>query len=91
MFPGEEDHSVKALGFDRSLEALGVRIQVRALRRKLDAMNAGCRERLGELRRVQRVTIMDEITFPDEEAVKAVRQIPRLGSSILRLNRERFL
>ena len=40
-------------------------------------MNSRRGERLRERCRVQRVTIMDEVTFPDEEPRKTVCQIPR--------------
>ena len=76
MLLAEEDHSIKAFGFDRSHETLRVGIQVWAFRRKLDATHAGRRERLCELRCVQRIAIVDEVMLPEEETVKAVRQIP---------------
>ncbi len=40
MLPTEENLSIKAFEFDRSHEALSVRVQIRAFRRKLDATNA---------------------------------------------------
>ena len=76
VLAAEENHPIEALGFDRFHETLGVRIQVRTLRGELDASNAGRRERHRKLCRVQRVTIMDKISFADEKPVKAVRQIP---------------
>ena len=73
----EDDHSIKALRFDRSDETLSVSVQVRTFRWEFHTTDTSSRERRRKLRRVQRVTIMNEVTFLEEESVKAVCQIPR--------------
>ena len=73
----EDDHSIKALRFYRSDETFSEGVQVQAFRWEFHTTDTSSRERRRKLRRVQRVTIMNEIAFPEEESVKAVCQIPR--------------
>ena len=56
----EEDHSIQALGLDRSDESLSVSVQIRTPRRELQATHTRGGERTSQLCRVQRVTIVDE-------------------------------
>jgi hypothetical protein len=77
MPPPEEDHSIKALGFDRPDISLGVSIQIRTLGWELHATHARRGERTRKLCRVQRVTIVDEVTFSIEESGTTVCQVSR--------------
>jgi hypothetical protein len=54
-----EQHFVQALALDRQHEPLGVRVQVRTVRRQLDVFDARAAEYLAELMREERIAIVD--------------------------------
>ena len=71
----ERDDVPQALGLDRTDEALGVRVQVRASRRKAKQLHVGGREQRLELGRVQRVPVHDQVASLPEEAARHVGEV----------------
>jgi hypothetical protein len=78
----KENHSVKALVFDRPDETFGERIQIRRSCRQRQRFHAGVPESRSELRGVFPVTVHDQISLATQESVlvidemDATRQLP---------------
>src|SRR5690349_13921010 len=71
----ERNELVKAFGFDREHEALRDRIQVRALRRQLEAPDAGRAKDRAKRLSEQRVAVMDQVALASQDSVDAVGQV----------------
>src|SRR5262245_15133012 len=73
----EGNELVEALGFEREHEAFRHGIQIRALRRQLEALGARGSEDRAKRRGEQRVAVMNQVALAAQEPVDAVGQVAR--------------
>jgi hypothetical protein len=73
----EEHELVRTLALDRQDEPFGVGVQVRAVRRQLDTLDASSAEQVTELASEQRIASVDHIAHIAQEPVDAVGEVAR--------------
>ena len=71
----KEDHSLQTLLFNRPHESLGESVQVRRTRRKRHGLDSRLSENSRERRGVERISILDEVSFLYQDSVFAVGHV----------------
>src|SRR2546426_6334022 len=70
------NHEIQTLPSCATNQAFTKSIQIWGSRRQFDGLDAGGRKNAQKLLRIQRISIVDQITLSREETIHGVRQIP---------------
>ena len=71
----EQDHPIQTTFFNRAHKPFRKCVQIRRSRWQLDRFDAGIGDYAEKLIRIQRVTIMNQISFAVEEPVDRIREV----------------
>jgi hypothetical protein len=72
----KEDQSIQARLLDGPHKAFRMGVQVGGTRRQLHRLDSNIREHIHELRREQRVAIMDQIPLSKQQTIDGIAEIP---------------
>ena len=71
----KENHLLQTAFFDRADEALRMCVQIRRPRRQFNGFKAGDSQYAQKFLRIERISIVNQITLPCKKAIDGIRQI----------------